>query len=188
MTKKRVGERDLTRTNTVRVAWLRAKGTADMNDMMLEATRLTRANQLIEATALIQRMLQGEIDSEIADPGDRRPTIGGHPEIFDETKPFPFNAAASDQSHYFQTLRGQTYRFKFPSRPDRKDGRGRHRYPRRTFCLKAGNSSKRFIPIRREAAPTSYTSLAAIRANRFPWLLCCTAALKRLMISPPGRE
>ena len=88
-----------------------------MNDMMLEATRLTRANQLIEATALIQRMLQGEIDSEIADPGDRRPTIGGHPEIFDETKPFPFNAAASDQSRYFQALRGQTYRFKFPSRP-----------------------------------------------------------------------
>ena len=60
-----------------------------MNDMMLEATRLTRANRLIEATALIQRMLQGEIDPEIADPGDRRPTIGGHPEIFDETKPFP---------------------------------------------------------------------------------------------------
>ena len=37
-----------------------------MNDMMLEATRLTRANRLIEATALIQRMLQGEIDPEIA--------------------------------------------------------------------------------------------------------------------------
>jgi len=38
----------------------------DMNDMMLQATRLTRENRLVEATALIQRMLRGEIDSEIA--------------------------------------------------------------------------------------------------------------------------
>ena len=37
-----------------------------MNDMMFQATQLTLANQLIEATVLIQRMLRGEIDSEIA--------------------------------------------------------------------------------------------------------------------------
>ena len=33
-----------------------------MNDMMLQATLLTRANRLSEATALIQRMLRGETD------------------------------------------------------------------------------------------------------------------------------
>jgi hypothetical protein len=33
-----------------------------MDDMMLRATRLTRANRLIEATALIQSVLRGEID------------------------------------------------------------------------------------------------------------------------------
>ena len=31
-----------------------------MNDMMLQATLLTRASRLSEATALIQRMLRGE--------------------------------------------------------------------------------------------------------------------------------
>ena len=36
-----------------------------MNDMMLEATRLTRGSQLVEATALIQRMLRGEANSQI---------------------------------------------------------------------------------------------------------------------------
>jgi len=49
---------------------------------------------------------------------------GGYPEIFDETKPFPFNAAASDQSHYFQALRSQTCRFKFPSRPGAQGWKG----------------------------------------------------------------
>ena len=33
-----------------------------MNDMMLQATLLTRASRLSEATALIQRMLRGESD------------------------------------------------------------------------------------------------------------------------------
>ena len=37
----------------------------DMNDMMLQATRLTQASQLIEATALIQRMLRGETDLKL---------------------------------------------------------------------------------------------------------------------------
>ena len=48
------------------VAGSEQKVAFDMNDMMLQATRLTRANRLIEATALIQRMLRGETDSEIA--------------------------------------------------------------------------------------------------------------------------
>ena len=88
-----------------------------MNDMMLEATRLTRANQLIEATALIQRMLRGETDTEIADPAIRPPTIDGRVETIGEAKPFPFNSATSGQPHYFRALRDPIYRFKYPSSP-----------------------------------------------------------------------
>jgi len=85
-----------------------------MNDMMLEATRLTRSNRLIEATALIQRMLQGKMDSEIPGPGDRQPTIDGLAETIDETKPFSFSAGPS--ADYFRRPRDPTYRFKYSSR------------------------------------------------------------------------
>src|SRR5271169_3289565 len=95
-----------------------------MNNMMLEATRLTRANRLIEATALIQRMLQGEADSEIAHLGNRPPTIDGYPETIDETKPFHFYAASFPEPHYFQALRDPTYRSKYPSRPGLQGWRG----------------------------------------------------------------
>ena len=85
-----------------------------MNDMMLEATRLTRASRLIEATALIQHMLRGETDSEIAWLGNGLPTIDALAETIDETKPSRFNAAPS--ADYFRLLRDPKYRFKYPSR------------------------------------------------------------------------
>jgi poly(hydroxyalkanoate) depolymerase family esterase len=87
-----------------------------MNDMMLQATRLTRANRLIEATALIQRMLRGEIDFEIAGLGSRAPTIDGDAETVDETKPPHFDAAPSVQPYYFRLLRAPKHCFKHPSR------------------------------------------------------------------------
>ena len=37
-----------------------------MNDMMLQATLLTRASRLSEATALIRRMLRGEFAPELS--------------------------------------------------------------------------------------------------------------------------
>jgi poly(hydroxyalkanoate) depolymerase family esterase len=46
-----------------------------MNALMLEATRLTRANRLSEATALIQRMLRGELDH------GGSPSVGPAPSI-----------------------------------------------------------------------------------------------------------
>ena len=99
------------------VAGSEQKVAFDMNNMMLQATRLTRANQLIEATALIQRMLRGETDSEIARLGNRPPAVDGDAETIDETKPSHFNAAArSAKPHDFQTLHDLTYRFKYPSR------------------------------------------------------------------------
>ncbi len=87
-----------------------------MNDLMLQATRLTRANRLIEATALIHRLLRGETDSEIARLENRPPIIDGYAETIDEMKPPHFNAAPFAKPHYFQTLRDLTYRFKYPSR------------------------------------------------------------------------
>ena len=87
-----------------------------MNDMMLQATRLTRENRLVEATALIQRMLRGEIDSEIARLGDRSPTIDRFAETIDATKPSRLNAASSTRTQYFQALRDPTYRFKHSTR------------------------------------------------------------------------
>ena len=87
-----------------------------MNDMMLEATRLTRASQLVEATALIQRMLRGEANSEISCLGNSPATIDGLGENIDETKASHFNSGPSAQRHYFQTLRDPKYRFKSPLR------------------------------------------------------------------------
>jgi poly(hydroxyalkanoate) depolymerase family esterase len=87
-----------------------------MNEMMLEATRLTRANQLVEATALIQRMLRGETDFEVAHLGNSPATIDGLGENIDQTKASHFNSGPSAQRHYFQTLRDPKYRFKFPLR------------------------------------------------------------------------
>jgi poly(hydroxyalkanoate) depolymerase family esterase len=115
----------LTLTNGVST-WLGSeqKAAFDMNEMMLQATRLTRANRLIEATALIQRMLRGEADSEIAHLGNRPPTIDGFAEAIDETKPPHFNAASFPRSHYFQTLRDPAYRFKYSSRHGLQGWRG----------------------------------------------------------------
>ena len=87
-----------------------------MNEMMLQATRLTRANRLIEATALIQRILRGETDSEIAGLGNSPPSIDGYLETIDEAGSSHFNEAPSVEPRYFRTLRDPTYRFKYPSR------------------------------------------------------------------------
>jgi len=87
-----------------------------MNDMMLEATRLTCSNRLVEATALLQRMLQGDTASRIVDPGNRPPTIDGYADTIDETKSPYLNTASFPKPHYFQTLRDPTYRFKYASR------------------------------------------------------------------------
>jgi poly(hydroxyalkanoate) depolymerase family esterase len=108
-----------------------------MNDVMFEATRLTRANQLIEATALIQRMLRGKMDSEITDPGDRPPTIDGLAKTNDETKPFHFNARPSGD--YFQPLRAPAYRFNYPSR------QGLQGWPRPAFAPEIVPDGGRYI-------------------------------------------
>jgi poly(hydroxyalkanoate) depolymerase family esterase len=89
---------------------------SDMNDipnMMLEATRLTRASRLTEATALLQRMLRGETapdlssgtDGGVASAGRAPPTIDTKAETMDETDSPLFGAATSAKPSRFGVLR-----------------------------------------------------------------------------------
>jgi poly(hydroxyalkanoate) depolymerase family esterase len=88
-----------------------------MNDMMLQAARLTGETRLVEATALIQRMLRGETDSEPASFAKRLSTIDGRLGTIDGAEPSCLNATPSAQKHFFQTLRDSTYPFEYRSRP-----------------------------------------------------------------------
>ena len=124
-----------------------------MNDMMLEATRLTRGSQLVEATALIQRMLRGEADSEITCLGNGPPTIDGCAGTIDETKPFHFNAGPS--ADYFRPLRDPTYRFKYPS------GRGLQGWPHPALL-----STPDIVPDGGKYIEEIYTNSAGSRAYK----------------------
>jgi hypothetical protein len=93
-------------------------------ELMLEATRLTRANRLIKATALIQRMLRGETEpamtislrDDIAPIGNKPPIIDANAEAIDETHHPHSNAASFAAPHYFPVLRDSTNRVDWPSR------------------------------------------------------------------------
>jgi hypothetical protein len=103
-----------------------AKGSFDMNEVMLQATRLTRAYHLTEATALLQRMLRGETapdttigpTDDITPTGSKPPIIDVKAETIDETICLLLNAATSAQPYNLRTLRDLTYRAK------RRSGRG----------------------------------------------------------------
>jgi poly(hydroxyalkanoate) depolymerase family esterase len=91
-----------------------------LNPGMLEATRLTRAGRLTEATALIQRMLRGETaaDMPFGTPGNavsvRRaaPIIDAKAETIAETDDPLRAAAASARPHGFGALRALLDRVK----------------------------------------------------------------------------
>lgn len=96
-----------------------------MNDMlnpniMLEATRLTRAGRLTESTALLQRMLRGETApdttfgtaDDIAPTGREPPIIDAKAETIEETDRPLLNAATSAQPHMFRALRALLDRVK----------------------------------------------------------------------------
>ena len=84
-------------------------------DVMHEAARLTRAGQLVEATALIQRMLRGESAPDptlrtggIALPGREPPTIDAKANIVEETdRPQPAQATFA-QARVFHELLDRT--------------------------------------------------------------------------------
>ncbi len=89
-----------------------------MSDMMLQATRLTRANRLTEATVLLQRMLRGETalnmtigsTDDVAPTGGEPPIIDANADTIDEKDRSHSNTSA--QPHYFHALRDLTYRAK----------------------------------------------------------------------------
>ena len=82
-------------------------------NMLLEATRLTRAGRLTEATALLQRMLRGEtapdtsfgIASDVALAGRTPPIIDAKSETIDETDRPLFGPATSARPNRFGVLR-----------------------------------------------------------------------------------
>jgi poly(hydroxyalkanoate) depolymerase family esterase len=86
---------------------------SDMNGMMLEATRLTRAGQLTEATALLQRMFRGEtaLDKSFGSAGDAAPAGRGPPTIDAEAETIEeigrplFDTATPTQPNRFGALR-----------------------------------------------------------------------------------
>jgi poly(hydroxyalkanoate) depolymerase family esterase len=95
-----------------------------MNDMMLQATLLTRASRLSEATALIQRVLRGESDLGMTiDPTDDIAPTRSKPSIIDakannnEETDYPhLSAAAFAHSRNFHALPDWQHRFKRHSR------------------------------------------------------------------------
>jgi poly(hydroxyalkanoate) depolymerase family esterase len=96
-----------------------------MNDMMLQATLLTRASRLSEATALIQRMLRGESDLGMTtDPADDIAPTRSRPSIVDakadnndETDYPHLSAATFPHSRRFRGLHDWPYRVKQHSGP-----------------------------------------------------------------------
>ena len=98
---------------------------SQMNEMlkpkiMLEATRLTRAGRLTDATALLQRMLRGETApnmhfggaSDVALAGRTPPIIDAKAETIDEMDRPLFGAATSARPNSFGALRALFDRFR----------------------------------------------------------------------------
>jgi hypothetical protein len=152
-------------------------------DIVREATRLTRAGQLVEATALLQHMLRGKTvpDATSGTTGrialTRRdpPIIDGEPNTIEETDSPHLARATSAQPRMLRALLDHTRE---------RSGLGQRRVFKR-----APLSTSDIVPtaIRREAVPTGSSSPAVIRGSRFLWWSCCTAVPSRQTISPPVR-
>ncbi len=85
-------------------------------DIVREATRLTRAGQLVEATVLLQRMLRGESTPDatlrttggIALPGREPPIIDAKPNTIEETDSPHLARATSAQPRMLRPLLDRT--------------------------------------------------------------------------------
>jgi poly(hydroxyalkanoate) depolymerase family esterase len=144
-------KRPSTQINFVECCLLTAKGTIAMNEIMLEATQLTRASRLIEATALIQRMLRGETNSHVVRLGNSPSTIVGSAQTVDETEPSYFNAGPF--ADYFPPA--SDFRFKYPSR-----------HGLQTWSRRAPFTPPDLVPDGGKYIEESYTNSAGSRAYK----------------------
>ena len=128
-------------------------------DIIREATRLARAGQLVEATALLQRMLRGESAPDASSDTGSRIALAG-PLIIDAKANPVEETDGPPQSEPATPAQPRMFRASL----DRKEGRSgiglrgvmkRARCPRRTSCRRAA----RFIE-------RTYSSPAGSRAYR----------------------
>ncbi len=160
-------------------------------DTIREATRLTRAGQLVEATALLQRMLRGEPAPDASSDTGGRIALAG-PLIID-AKANPVEETDSPPQSEPATSAQPRIPRTFLDRKEGRSGIGLRGVIKRaplstpTSCRRAPGSSKVHTAVPREAAPTGSSSRAAIGSDRFRWASCFTAAPSRRMVSPPAR-
>ena len=102
-----------------------------MNDMMLQATLLTRQGRLGAATALLQRMLRGETDpgmsinsTDDVVPPKYKPYIDATAENVEATDYLQPGAATFAHSRSFRALHDWPYRRERPSAPTGMDAAG----------------------------------------------------------------
>jgi poly(hydroxyalkanoate) depolymerase family esterase len=134
-----------------------------MNDMMLQATLLTRASRLSEATTLIQRMLRGESDlgmtvgptDEIA-PTRSKPSIVDAKADNNEETDYPhLSAAIFTHSHGFGALHD------WPNRVKHRSGPGLQGWMRRATV-----STLHIVPEGGKFIEAVYTNAAGSRAYK----------------------
>ena len=132
-----------------------------MNDMMLQATLLTRASRLSEATALIQRMLRGESDLGMTTTDDIAPT---------RTKPSIVDAKAdnneeTDYPHLDEATFAHSRSFHalhdWPHRLKRHSGPGLQGWSQR-----ARASTSDIVPKGGKFVEAAYTNAAGSRAYK----------------------
>ena len=154
-------------------------------DTVREATRLTRAGQPVEATALLQRMLQGD-----SAPGPRSrsaaqaplarlapPTIDAKADVVEERENRQTSQARSAQG-----------RKRAPPLDGMREFTG---LGLRGPITRAPPSTSDIVPdgtkfIAGTFSNASCSSRAALRDNSFLWSSCFMAAPSRRTISPPG--
>ena len=141
-------------------------------DIIREATRLTRAGQLVEATALLQRMLRGDSTPDAPSRPEERIALAGRDLIIDAKANVIEGTDSAQQSKLATSAQARTLRALL----DRKKVRSgiglrgvmkRARCPHGISCRMAPGSSKVRTAIPRVAVPIGFSSRAAIRSDRF---------------------
>jgi poly(hydroxyalkanoate) depolymerase family esterase len=141
-----------------------AKGSFEMNDMMLQATLLTRASRLSEATALIQRMLRGETDPDI--------TMGQTEDIASSGRKPSFvqiNATKDEEADDYLHLSAATFAHLrgFHALHDLPNHTKRHSGPRLPrWTLRAPVSARDTVPESGKFIEAVYANAAGSRAYK----------------------